>query len=149
MSKRLFWLSTCVTFLFLSVQFVSAADIGQGLTSKEVKTLLTNKTFFVKQYKSKPRGKVVEIDFHAYFGSDGSIQINYSARQTKSGTWTVGDRGKICFNYTLRGGSSDRRVSRCGILVKRGPYTFDRMNDEGVRTATLTLVANGNKFPLR
>lgn len=149
MGKNLFWLAGCAALLLLGVQVLSAAEVGQGLTSQEVTTLLTHKTFLVKEYKGQARGKVTEKGYHAYFGPDGSIQINYSEKQTKSGKWTVGGKGEVCFHYTDRAGKSDRRVKRCGILVKRGPYIFDKLNDEGERTATLTLVAQGNKFPLR
>jgi hypothetical protein len=149
MGKKLFGLLGCVALLFLGVQVLSAAEIGQKLTSEEVKTLLTNKTFLVKQFVAAARGEVTEKDYHAYFAADGSIQVNYSAKHTKSGKWTAGGAGELCFEYTERGGLTDTRVKRCARLVKRGPYTFDRMNDEGERTATLILVANGNKFPLR
>ena len=149
MYRKLFLLSGCLMMVLAGVRFGVAAEVGQGLNSQEVVTLLTHKTFFVKQYKEKGNDKVLAKDYHAYFGPDGSIQINYSSRKTKSGQWTVGGHGELCIRFTKRGGTSTRRVTKCGILVKKGPYTFDRITDKGVHTATLTLVANGNKFPLK
>ena len=145
MTRKLLLLACSLTMLCTYVQASSAAEIGEGLTSQEVATLLTNKTFFVKQFNKKGNEK----DYHAYFGPKGSIQVNYSERHTKSGKWRVGGKGELCFEYTKRGGSSSRRVTRCGILVKRSAFSFDRINDKGEHTATITLVANGNKFPLR
>ena len=144
MGKRLLIGLACIAAIVFSSQVVSAAEIGETLTSTEVKTLLSNRTFLVKQVSRVEKGK---DDYHCYFFPEGSLQVNYTPRHRKTGKWEVSSGGILCVTYTKRGGSHDRRVTRCGVLVKRGPNSFDRINDKGKHTATITLVTNGNKFP--
>lgn len=144
MKKKLFLLMGSVALCFVAAQMVGAAEIGQKLTSQEVRTLLSNKTFSVQQFLDDGEVK----DFQAYFEGDGALQFRYTENFFKSGQWTVGTGGEICLQIPLRRRASTLRIDEhCGTLVKRTPYSFDRMSDEGKRTATITLIANGNKFP--
>jgi hypothetical protein len=144
MGKRLLIGLACIAAVVFSSQVVLAAKIGETLTSKEVRTLLSNRTFLVTQVSRVERGK---DDYHCYFFPEGKLQVNYTPRHRKTGKWEVGSGGILCVTYTKRGGSRDKRVTRCGVLIKRGSNSYDRINDKGKHTATITSVANGNKFP--
>ncbi len=144
MKRKLFTVSGCLMLLLVSVQMLAAAEIGQQLTSREVKTLLSHKTFAVQQFLAEGDLK----NFHVYFAGDGSLQFNYANNFSKSGKWTVGSAGEICLQIPLRRKGTTLMIDeKCGTLVKKGPYSFDRLSEDGTRTATLTLIANGNKFP--
>lgn len=144
MLRKLFVVPGCLMLLLGSVQMLVAAEIGQKLTSREVKTLLTHKTFAVQQFLSEGDLK----NFHVYFAGDGSLQFNYASNNSKSGKWTVAGAGEVCLQIPLRRRGTTLLIDeKCGTLVKRGAFTFDRLSEDGTLTATLTLIANGNKFP--
>jgi hypothetical protein len=144
MKKKLFFLMGSVALCLVAAQMAGAAEIDQKLTSQEVRTLLSNKTFSVQQFLDDGDVKT----FQAYFANDGSLQFRFAENHFKSGKWIVGTGGEICLQIPLRRRASTFRVDeQCGTLIKRTPYSFDRMGDQGKRTATITLIANGNKFP--
>ena len=150
MRKRLLFGSLCIVVVVFSSYVVSAAEIGETLTSKEVVTLLSDKTFLVKQISRAEKG---QNDYHGYFLANGQIQIKYTTSLGRTGAWKLGSEGIVCFGYMKRKyrrrKNNNREVINCGVLVKTGPNSFDRIDDQGEHTSSITLVGSGNKLPTK
>ncbi len=105
---------------------------------------LRGKTFFIVEHARDNKPKK---DYHAYFKKDGVLAIKFSARHSKSGKWTMDNRGVLCITTTRHKNKTSIQETRCGKLVKKSASTYLWYDGKARQRATFSLRGKGNRLP--
>lgn len=105
---------------------------------------LSKKTFFVVELA---RGNKAEKDYYAYFKKDGTLEIKFNPKHSKSGKWEVDKKGNLCITTIRHRQNESINITRCGKLVKSSKSAYRWYDDKGRLRANFSLRGKGDRLP--